>query len=308
MPDTRDVQIIRDTAPPLTDAVQACIAAPTPITFASGPDGTAQAHAFHYAPQNPHFAAPTGEKPPLIILIHGGPTAAATAGLDLTIPFFTSRGFAVVDVNYRGSTGFGRNFRRAIYGGWGKVDVEDCTAAVNALVTDGHVDPYRVVSRGASSGGYTTLALATFTDLLSAAASRYGISNLEMIAKFTDKLEAHYAELLVGPYPSASKLFRARSPLFHASQIDCPIILFQGTEDPVVPPAQAHVLIDEMNARKLPHAFVFYDGESHGFRQASSIIDSVEKELSFYGTFLGFTPDGPLKPPQIFHHEDATSH
>lgn len=300
---TGETQLVRSTAPPLDDDVQACIGAPRAISFSSGPDGSATAHAFHYPPRNPRFEGPADEKPPLIVLIHGGPTAAAGASLDLTVPFFTSRGFAVVDVNYRGSTGFGRAFRRAMYGGWGKVDVEDCIGAVEALVADAQADPHRIVSRGGSSGGYTTLALAAFTDLLSAAASYYGISNLEMIAKITDKLEAHYAELLLGPYPSASKLFRARSPLFHASRIDCPIILFQGTEDPVVPPDQARVLIDEMNARKLPHAYEFYEGESHGFRKASSIVGSLEKELSFYGAFLGFTPPGPLKTPRIHNHD-----
>ena len=294
-----EILLVRSTRPQIDDAVAGCFAEPQSITFPSGDDNTATAHAFHYRPHNPRFEGPEDQKPPLIVMIHGGPTASASAALDMTIPFFTSRGFAVVDVNYRGSTGFGRAFRRAMYGGWGKVDVEDCIGAVNALVAKGLADPHRILSRGGSSGGYTTLALATFTDLLSAAASYYGISNLEMIAQVTDKLEAHYAELLLGPYPSASKLFRARSPLYHAERIDCPIILFQGTEDPVVPPEQAHVLIDELNARKLPHAFEFYDGEGHGFRKAASIIGSLEEELSFYGTFLGFTPHGPLRAPHI---------
>ncbi|WP_439155986.1 S9 family peptidase [Yoonia sp.] len=303
---TGQIRLIRSTSPPLDDTVVACLAAPQSVTFSSGPGGMATAHAFHYPPCNPRFQGPAGETPPLIVMIHGGPTAAAGTSLDLMIPFFTSRGFAVVDVNYRGSTGFGRAFRRAIYGNWGKVDVEDCIGAIDALVAKGQADPHRVVSRGGSSGGYTTLALATFTDRLSAAASYYGISNLAMIAKVTDKLEAHYAELLLGPYPSASKLFRARSPLFHADLIDCPIILFQGTEDPVVPPEQARVLIDEMNTRKLPHAYEFYDGESHGFRKAASIIGALEEELSFYGTFLGFTPQGPLRAPLIHNHTGET--
>ncbi len=302
---SQEIRLIRSTGPPLDAAVADCLAAPRSITFYSG-EGCA-AHAFHYPPRNPRFTGPEDEKPPLVVMIHGGPTAAAATSLDLTIPFFTSRGFAVVDVNYRGSTGFGRAFRRAIYGGWGKVDVEDCIGVVSALVAEGLVDPHRIVSRGGSSGGYTTLALATFTDLLSAAASYYGISNLEMIAKVTDKLEAHYAELLLGPYPSASKLFRARSPLYHADRIDCPIILFQGTEDPVVPPEQARVLIAAMAARNLPHAYEFYEGESHGFRKAASIVGSLEEELSFYGKFLGFTPHGPLKAPVIHNMGDDSA-
>ncbi|CUH22317.1 Prolyl tripeptidyl peptidase precursor [Jannaschia seosinensis] len=302
---TGTIELIRTTRLPLNADVAACIAAPRAMTFPTGPTGADEAHAFHYAPQNPRFVAPRDERPPLIVMIHGGPTAAARSALDLTIPFFTSRGFAVVDVNYRGSSGFGRAFRRAIYGGWGQVDVEDCVAAVGALVAEGLADPHRVVSRGGSSGGYTTLALATFTDLLSAAASYYGISNLEMIARVTDKLEAHYAELLLGPYPAAAKLFRDRSPLFHADRIDCPIILFRGTEDPVVPPDQAHVLINELNSRKRPHAYEFYEGESHGFRKASTIIGALEEELSFYGTMLGFVPSGPLKTPRIHNQGDG---
>ncbi|MBW6417622.1 prolyl oligopeptidase family serine peptidase [Celeribacter sp. PS-C1] len=298
-PKTGEFERLRETAPALEETVQACISIPKSKTFPTGPDGDATAHAFYYAPCNSRYDGMQDEAPPLILLVHGGPTAAASASLNLTIQFFTSRGFAVADLNYRGSTGFGRSYRRDMYGRWGEVDVEDCVAVVKALAQEGAIDPHRIISRGGSSGGYTTLALAAFTDLLSVAASYYGISNLEMIARITDKLEAHYAELLVGPYPEASKLFRARSPLFHASDIACPIILFQGLNDPVVPPEQAHVLIDEMNARKLPLAYEFYEGESHGFRKADTIRQSLEEELSFYGTFLGFTPAGSLRAPKI---------
>jgi dipeptidyl aminopeptidase/acylaminoacyl peptidase len=190
----------------LGPAERATISVPEAITFATEGGPPAQGHAFYYRPRNPAYEAPAGEQPPLVIRSHGGPTAAANSALDLEIQYFTSRGFAVVDVNYRGSTGFGRAYRRSLYGNWGIYDVADCRAA--ALQLAGATDPYRIVARGGSSGGYTTLALATFTDLLSAATSYYGISNLEMIAVLTDKLEADYAALLIGPWPVAQKLFQ----------------------------------------------------------------------------------------------------
>ncbi len=290
---------LRSANPDLTDEVLACVSPPRKISFATGKDGTETAHGFHYAPSNPDYAGPDLEKPPLLIVIHGGPTASASSSLNLSIQYFTSRGFAVVDVNYRGSTGFGRRFRRAMYGHWGDVDVADCVAAARALAAQGHADPNRIASRGGSSGGYTTLALATFTDLLSVAASYYGISNLEMIATDTDKLEAHYAELLLGPWPQAQKMFKMRSPLFHVADIDCPLILFQGLDDPVVPPAQARVMIDALNDKGLPVASTFYQGESHGFRKKATIVSSLEQELAFYGRMLGFEPAGKLAQPQI---------
>lgn len=290
---------IRSANPDLGPEARACLAAPEPITFATGKDGAEQAHAFFHPPNNPDFRGPEHERPPLLIFIHGGPTGAAASALSLDIAFFTSRGFAVVDVNYRGSTGFGRRYRQRIYGAWGVVDVEDCVAVAHHLIGADRIDRYRVASRGGSSGGYTTLALATFTDLLTAAASYYGISDLEMIARFTDKLEAHYAELLVGPMPAAQKTFKARSPLYHAGRIDCPLILFQGLDDPVVPPPQARVLIDAMMQRKLPVAWTFYAHEEHGFKIKANVIDALEQELAFYGAIMGFVPAGRLAAPDI---------
>jgi len=293
---------LRDAYSNLSHEVLACFAEPEPIKFETGSDGRETAHAFYYAPFNPAVRVGSGKtKPPLLIFIHGGPTASAGASLSLTVQFFTSRGFAVVDVNYRGSTGFGRAFRQRMYGQWGIVDVEDCVAAARTLVKRGVVDRKRIASRGGSSGGYTTLALATFTDLLATAASYYGISNLEMIARDTDKLEARYAELLVGPYPQAIKTFKKRSPVNHADKIRCPLIIFQGNDDPVVPPQQAHVLIDALNDHKLPVAYEFYPGESHGFRIRDNIIHSTEEELSFYGVIMGFKPAGQLKQPKIYN-------
>ncbi|TCL00365.1 dipeptidyl aminopeptidase/acylaminoacyl peptidase [Shimia isoporae] len=292
---------LQSASPDMDAKVRACLVAPETISFdVENPDGsTARSHAFYHAPSNPGFEGPADERPPLVIVIHGGPSASASAAASLDIAFFTSRGFAVLDTNYRGSTGFGRAYRQSLYGEWGVVDVADCVAGANYLVAQDKVDRYRIVSRGGSAGGYTTLALATFANLLSAGASYYGISDLQMIAQDTDKLEAYYAPLLVGPWPEAQKIYKARSPLFHADEISCPLIIFQGLDDPVVPPPQAHVLIDTMVKRKLPVAWEFYKGEGHGFRQSAHITGSLEEELSFYGSVLGFTPAGHLKQPDI---------
>lgn len=299
---TGEMTELRSANPGLSDEARACLPVPEAIDFATGPDDgalTHTAHAFFYPPTNPKAEAPEQDRPPLIIVIHGGPTGPAGAALSMDIAFFTSRGFAVIDVNYRGSTGFGRAYHQAMYGTWGVVDIEDCVAAARHLVALDKVDRYRIVSRGGSAGGYTTLALAAFTDLLSAGASYYGISDLQAIARFTDKLEAHYAELLVGPYPAAQRVFKARSPLFHADQIACPLIIFQGEDDPVVPRAQAQVLIDALMHRGLPVAWEFFPGEGHGFKQKAHIVQSLSEELAFYGKVMGFVPSGTLMEPDI---------
>ena len=293
---TGEKEVLRSTNPDFSDAARACLTAPEVISFDA--EGEVS-HAFYHPPFNPGFDAPDGELPPLIIVIHGGPSAPAASGFSADIAFFTSRGFAVVNTNYRGSTGFGRAYRQRLYGGWGAVDIADCEAAARHLIDSGKADPARILSRGGSAGGYTTLALASFTSLLSAGASYYGISDLQMIAQDTDKLEADYAALLVGPWPDAQATFKARSPLYHSEKITCPLILFQGLEDPVVPPQQAKVLINSLNERNLPVAWEFYPGESHGFRKKTHIVKSLEEELSFYGAVLGFTPAGHLAKPEI---------
>lgn len=290
---------IRSSSDGLADAIKAVISVPEKISAPIGTDTDVETHAFFYPPNNPHYVAPATDRPPLLIFVHGGPTAATGSNLSLQIQYFTSRGFAVVDVNYRGSTGFGRAYRQRMYGHWGVVDTEDCVAVANHLIGQDLVDRYRIASRGGSSGGYTTLALATFTDLLTAAASFYGISNLEMIATDTDKLEAHYAELLVGPWPRANKVFKQRSPLFHVDRIGCPMIIFQGLDDPVVPPDQAQVMIDALLKAGLPVASTFYKGEGHGFKMFKNIVSSLEQELVFYGAVMGFTPAGDLTQPEI---------
>ena len=276
------------------NAICDVLCAPEFISFKSK-DG-ATAHGFHYPPHNPAHEGVDGEKPPLLIFVHGGPTAGATAALQPKIQYFTSRGFAVLDMMYRGSTGFGRGFHQSLYGHWGVKDIDDCVAGAKELARQGKIDGKRVASRGGSSGGYTTLALATFTKELAAAVSYYGISNLEMIAKLTDKLEARYAELMIGPYPQDQEVFKERSPFFEASKLTTPLLIFQGCDDPVVPPPQAEVMIRELFDHGLPVAYKFFPGESHGFRIRQHIIECQEAELAFYAKLMGFdVPQGTFE-------------
>jgi dipeptidyl aminopeptidase/acylaminoacyl peptidase len=252
----------------------------------------ATAHAFYYPPTNPDYAPLPDELPPLLVVSHGGPTAASHSGFNLLIQYFTSRGFAVVDVNYRGSSGYGRAYRQALHSNWGVYDWEDCASAARYLSESGEVDGQRVVSRGGSSGGYTVLCLLAFTDLLRAGASYYGISNLELLAAHTDKLEAHYLDQMVAPPAQGKALYEARSPACHADQITAPTIFFHGLEDPIVPPEQTRTIVAELEQRGIPVAALYYPAESHGFRLAENIQHALEAELSFYGQVLGFQPAG----------------
>ena len=281
--------------------IKPSLSTPQFIRFPTGDSGDEEAYAFFYPPANARYKVADDERPPLLIFIHGGPSAGISAAMSLNLQYFTSRGFAVVDVIYRGSTGFGREYHQALYGYWGQRDVDDCVNAARYLIAQDRVDRYRIASRGGSAGGYTTLALATFSDILTAATSYYGISNLEMIAIHTDKLEAHYAEMLVGPYPAAQKQFQARSPYFHADRINCPMVLFQGCDDPVVPPEQARVLIEELLKKGMPVGYEFYPGESHGFRMQAHIQKSLEGELYFYSQIMNFTPAEPLQAVPLYN-------
>ncbi len=281
------------------------IATPDFISFPTS--GGGKAHAFHYKPHNPRFEGAEGEKPPLLIFIHGGPSAGVSAGLQMRIQYFTSRGFAVLDMAYRGSTGFGRSFRQSLYGNWGVLDLEDCVVGADFLVKKGLVDGDRIASRGGSSGGYTTLALATFTEKLCAAVSYYGISNLEMIATLTDKLEARYAELLVAPYPDDADSFKARSPYFAASKLKTPLLIFQGCDDPIVPPPQAKVMIRELLDEGLPVGYEFFPGESHGFRTQENIIKCAEAELAFYASLMGFDLSEEVYSVKLYNYPDSTT-
>jgi len=275
------------------DLPQGLLSAPEAVEFPTTLDGEATtAHAFYYPPQNPGFEGPEGELPPLIVMSHGGPTSMSEATLRLGTQFWTSRGFAVVDVNYGGSSGFGRAYRERLKGRWGEVDVADCTAAAVYLANAGKVDPKRLTIRGGSAGGYTTLCALTFHETFHAGASHFGVSDLEALARTTHKFESRYLEGLVGPWPAESKRYQARSPIHHADGLSCPVILFQGLEDPVVPPAQAERMVEALRKKEIPVAYVAFEGEQHGFRKAENIRTALEGELYFYGRVFGFEPAG----------------
>ncbi len=276
------------------DLDEAYLSRPEPFTFATG--AGARAHAFYYPPTNPGFRAPDEERPPLLVIGHGGPTGATTTTLRPAIQFWTSRGFAVCDVDYRGSTGYGRAYREALYGEWGVADVEDCARAARHLVAEGLADPDRLAIRGSSAGGYTTLAALAFHDVFAAGASYYGISDLEALAEDTHKFESRYLDQLVGPWPSEAERYRARSPIHHLEGLACPIIFFQGLEDAVVPPAQAQSMVDALREKGLPVAHLTFEGEQHGFRKAETIRRTLEAELAFYGRIFGFEPADDLPP------------
>lgn len=264
------------------------------------PDGSARtAHAFFYPPTNPDFAGPDGTLPPLIVTVHGGPTAVAKASLSLNRQFWTSRGFALVDVNYGGSTTFGRAYRERLNGQWGVVDVADALAAVDHLVASGRVDPARVAIRGGSAGGFTVLSALAFGDRFTAGANWFGVSDIKALAATSHKFERNYDVALVGPPDEA--LYRARSPLFHLDGFGEPLITLQGSEDRIVPPEQSRAIVAALRERGVPVAYLEFEGEQHGFRQAANIIRAHEAELYFYGRVFGFTPAGDLQPVPIWN-------
>ncbi|MEV4672265.1 MULTISPECIES: prolyl oligopeptidase family serine peptidase [Actinomadura] len=249
-------------------------------------------HAYVFPPTNPEAAAPEGELPPYVVFVHGGPTGRVSKVLDLERAYFTSRGIGVVDVNYGGSSGYGRAYRERLRRQWGVVDVEDAIAAAQALVDGGIADPARLAIRGGSAGGWTTLAAITQTDVFKAATSYYGISDLQSFAEATHDFESHYLFGLIGPLPGFERAYEERSPLGHADKTACPVLLLQGLSDPVVPPDQSERFALALRDKKTPHAYLTFEGESHGFRKAATVIRSLEAELAFYGQTLGFEPRG----------------
>jgi dipeptidyl aminopeptidase/acylaminoacyl peptidase len=261
-----------------------------PISFTGG-DGL-ESHAFFYPPTNDEFQAPTGSLPPLIVLSHGGPTSSVVPIYDVGKQFFTSRGFGVVDVNYGGSSGFGRAYRNRLWGQWGILDVADCVAAARHLVAEGLADPQRLVIRGGSAGGYTTLAALSTTDVFAVGSSHFGVSDPAGLATDTHKFESRYLDRLIGPWPEAASVYAERSPLAHADQIRCPMIFFQGLDDAIVPPSQAEQMVAALAARDIPVAYLAFEGESHGFRRAETIEAVAGAELAFFGAILGFEADG----------------
>ncbi len=275
------------------------VSQPKLISFESHPDEAT--YAWYYPPCNPDFEAPQHDKPPLIVLSHGGPTAYSSMAFSPGIQFWTLRGFAVVDVNYSGSTGFGRAYRERLKGTWGIRDVEDCAAAAQHLVREGEVDPDRLIIKGSSAGGYTTLAALTFSDVFKAGASYYGVGDLTTLAQDTHKFESRYLDQLVGPYPEAKETYIDRSPLNHADQLKCPVIFLQGLEDPVVPPEQAESMVAALKQNRIPVAYLPFGGESHGFRRATTIVKAIESEYAFYMKVFGITPSGDLEAVEIFN-------
>lgn len=273
------------------------LSVPEPIEFPT--EGGLTAHAFFYAPRNADFSAPAGERPPLIVMSHGGPTGATDPVFDLGLQYWTSRGFAVVDVNYGGSTGYGRAYRDRLRGTWGIVDVDDCVNAARWLASEGRVDGDRMVIRGGSAGGYTTLAALTFRDVFAAGASHFGVADAAALAADTHKFESRYLDGLIGPYPEAADVYAERSPIHHTDRLDRPMILFQGLEDKVVPPEQAEMMAEALRAKGIPFAYVAFEGEQHGFRQAATIKRVAEAELWFYGRVLGFGPGDEIEPVKL---------
>jgi dipeptidyl aminopeptidase/acylaminoacyl peptidase len=258
-----------------------------PVTF-DGPHGPV--HAFDYRPTHPDAAAPEGELPPYIVMVHGGPTAHVSGAASTAYAYWTSRGIGVLDVNYGGSTGYGRAYRERLNGQWGVVDVDDVIAAARGLAEEGLADPARIAIRGGSAGGWTVLCALVRGGAFAAGISRYGVADLRMLAAETHDFEARYLDGLVGPLPEAEDVYIARSPLTHPDRISVPVLLEQGEDDRVVPPSQAEAIRDALVERGVPHEYVLYEGEGHGFRRAETIISSLETELTFLGGAFGFEP------------------
>lgn len=273
------------------------LSVPEPLEFPT--ENNLTAHALFYPPANRDFASPPEERPPLLVHIHGGPTSSASSTLNLSTQFWTSRGIAVLDVNYGGSTGYGREYRKRLGNNWGVVDVDDCVNGARFLVRAGRVDGNRLAIAGGSAGGYTTLAVLTFRDVFKAGASHYGVSDLEALVLDTHKFESRYLDRLVGPYPERTDLYTARSPIRHVDRLSSPTIFFQGLEDRIVPPNQAERMVEALRKKGVPVAYLAFQGEQHGFRQAANIKRSLDAELYFYGRVFGFEPADKIEPVEI---------
>ena len=292
---TKKLKVLRRSRETAVDA--GYLTEPRAIEFPT--DGNLTAHGYFYRPRNQDYAAPANEKPPLIVMSHGGPTSASSASLKYGIQYWTSRGIAVLDVNYGGSSGYGREYRERLKGKWGIVDVDDCVNGARYLVDRGDVDKTRLAIRGGSAGGYTTLCALTFRDFFKAGASHYGISDLEALARDTHKFESRYLDSLIGPYPERRDLYVERSPIHFTDRLNCPMILFQGLEDKVVPPNQAEKMVGAIRAKKVPVAYLTFEGEQHGFRKAENIKRVLEAELYFYSKVFNFELADRVEPVKI---------
>jgi dipeptidyl aminopeptidase/acylaminoacyl peptidase len=280
----------------------AYISIPRAVEFAT--ENGLTAHGFYYPPRNPGYRAPAGERPPLLVMSHGGPTGVTTNTLNPRYQYWTSRGFAILDVNYGGSSGYGRAYRQRLAGRWGIVDVDDCVNGARYLAERGLADPQRLAIRGGSAGGYTTLAALAFRDAFAAGASHYGVSDLEALARETHKFESRYLDRLIGPYPARRGLYRERSPIHHVNRIAAPLILFQGLEDRVVPPNQAELMVTALTKKGLAVAYLAFEGEGHGFRRAETIMRAQGAELYFYSRIFDFALSEPIAPVEIVNAPD----
>ncbi len=292
---TQRIEVLRRSS--VVEIDSGYLSAPQAIEFPTEHGLTA--YAFLYRPRNRDYVAPRGERPPLLVMSHGGPTAASSSSFNAGIQYWTSRGIAVLDVNYGGSTGYGCAYRRRLNGQWGIVDVDDCVNGARYLVERGEVDGNRLAIRGGSAGGYTTLAALTFRDVFKAGASYFGISDLEALAKDTHKFESRYLDGLIGPYPERRDLYVERSPIHFTDRLACPMILFQGLDDQVVPPNQAEMMFEAVRAKRLPVAYLPFEGEQHGFRRAENIKRALDAELYFYSKVFGFELADPVEPVPI---------
>ncbi|CAN5893398.1 S9 family peptidase [soil metagenome] len=268
------------------------LSVPEPVEFPT--ENGQKAYGFFYPPKNPDYVAPEGDLPPLLVMSHGGPTSATSTALDPEVQYWTSRGIAVLDVNYGGSTGYGREYRRRLDGAWGVVDVEDCENGALYLAGRGLVDGGRLMITGGSAGGYTTLCALAFTDTFAAGASHFGVSDVEALAEETHKFESHYLDRLIGPYPERADLYRERSPIHHTGRLSCPVIFFQGLEDEVVPREQTETMFAALRDKGLPVSYVPFEGEQHGFRRAENIRRALDGELYFYSRVFGFDLADPV--------------
>ncbi|MEE8601189.1 alpha/beta hydrolase family protein [Euzebya tangerina] len=273
-------------------------AVPEPITFPTE-DGTAEAHVLYYPPTSASHRGPDDQAPPLIVLTHGGPTGMASTSLQPTAQYWASRGFAVVDVNYRGSVGYGRAYRDSLRGNWGLHDLTDCVAAARHLADQGLADPDRFIIEGGSAGGYTTLLALCTTDVFAAGGCLFGVSDLRALATDTHKFESRYLDSMVGSWPQEEQVYIDRSPITHVDTLRTPMIVLQGDEDRVVPPSQSEVMVDAMAERGIAHAYLLFEGEQHGFRQPQNVARSLEARLAFYGRILGFDPADEIDLPEF---------
>jgi dipeptidyl aminopeptidase/acylaminoacyl peptidase len=288
-PESGAIEVLRQSAPAAAgESLHRYFSAPTHLAFPTGHGLTAYAN--YYPPTNPDHLPAAGEKPPLVVKCHGGPTASSSSVLSLGIQYWTSRGIAVLDVDYGGSTGFSRAYRERLKGMWGVVDVEDCVNAVRHVVAEGLADGDRAVITGGSAGGYTVLAALArqdvFGDVFRGGASYYGVSDIAALARDTHKFESRYLDWLIGPYPERADLYRERSPLTHADRLSRPVIFFQGADDRVVPPNQTEMMVEALRRRGIPVGYLLFAGEAHGFRKADNIKRALDAELYFYASLI----------------------